>query len=387
MTLAVSVYIDWENNGTFVDESSRLVSLDVNRGRNKKFNSSGPEHIPAGTILASLENYDRGYDPYYSSGALYGYLRPGRTIKITATYNGVVYPVFYGYVSDIRPDSLSGTARISAVDGLQFLARQKCSTLATQNNISSSEAITDLLAMSLWPLVSSAATFPFTFDLTLGNLAIEPNDDILPVFTPDPSKTILESINEVAEAYGGDVFVTNTGSLAYHYRNTPRATRAIIDQSGMFREIEAQMPWDGIYNDIRVTGATGAEQITTDTDSISEFGPSTFAVSGNPIIYNATHAYNLMTHYARYLPEWKTGLRIRLLERYDTQLNLELLDRIKVPAAQLEINNYYQVGMIEHRFTAGAGLWTTLTLEPDYNEVAGVQTFPFTFDLPLLGWY
>mgnify|MGYP003336357952 CR=1 FL=1 len=63
------------------------------RGRDSELDFDG-----AGSAGFTLINRDRTYDPLYTSGPWYGYLTPGRQVKITSTYNATTVTQFVGFV-------------------------------------------------------------------------------------------------------------------------------------------------------------------------------------------------------------------------------------------------------------------------------------------------
>jgi len=379
--------IDWDKDGTFTAENTRLLEIKINRGRDRSFSNSGPQAMRPGTLYAVVDNYDGRYDPYNTAGALYGYLKPGRPIRAHPVENGVTKSAFVGYVTDVRPVSgRDARAVIKASDGLTFLDRQYCDTAATQTNYAVSDALSDLLSQAQWPLIGSAQKFPFNWPMILGGTTIPDNGDTIDSWTPAATKTILRTMEEIAAAFLGSVYVTASGSLAYKARNSARPTVMTLDQSMiMATDIEPTMPWDEIYSEIRVTPTAGAMQTYSDTAAEYDYGPSTLAMSGNDYIQSAAQALNIVDYLKIYLPALKRGIRIRLQDRFDYQFGLELLDRVSVTMAALGIDSLFQVGSIEHSWRNGGACITTLRMEPDYHSVAGFQVFPFHWPI-ILGW-
>src|SRR5262245_55480024 len=80
---------DW----VFTDISSYVKSFDTNMGRQRNL-----ERFSAGTATFTLDDsVDRRFDPNNAAGAYYPNVRPGIPIKVTATYNAVTYPVWWGF--------------------------------------------------------------------------------------------------------------------------------------------------------------------------------------------------------------------------------------------------------------------------------------------------
>lgn len=378
--------IDWDKDGTFTAENTRLLELRVTRGRTRMMNPNGMEPMRTGEIYAVLDNHDGRYDPYNTAGALYSYLKPGRPLRVLAVDGSTTRAVFTGYVSDARPEGgRRSRAVIKAVDGLTLLDRQNCEAVTPATDYAVSQAMEDLLAQSDWPLVSSAQTFPFTWPLTLGSVTLENNGDTVDSWDVDTGKSLLATINELGEAFWGIAYVTASGSLAYRARNTQRMTMLTLDQDILLSDVEGAMPWDEIYNDIRVTATTNTAQTASDTASDAEYWRRTMDIASNDFIQTDAHAGDLANYLELYAPELKRGLRVRLRDRFTEQFGAELTDRVRVTIAALGIDNLYQIGQIEHQWREREACTTTYRLEPDYYEVAGLQTFPFTWPLTL-GW-
>jgi len=107
----------WTAITTYVRE------VTIRRGRADDF-----EQFDTGTAQLVLDNRDRRFDPFYTSGAYYLKLTPRRQIRIRGTANGTTYDVFRGYVagwpvtwSEAGYDS---TVTIQAFDALGLMANE-----------------------------------------------------------------------------------------------------------------------------------------------------------------------------------------------------------------------------------------------------------------------
>lgn len=89
--------VEWEfDAGVWTDITADFVAVETNRGRNRELGS-----FETGTMVLTLRNETRKYDPEYAAGPYYGKLRPNRRIRFRATYSAVTYPVIVGYVDRI----------------------------------------------------------------------------------------------------------------------------------------------------------------------------------------------------------------------------------------------------------------------------------------------
>lgn len=93
--VAVILEIDWENNGSWTDESAYLREFSVTpSGRSESNDLFG-----GGTGTLSLRNSDGRFSPWNTGSAIYPHVLPGRPVHIEAEYDGIRYPIFHGYCS------------------------------------------------------------------------------------------------------------------------------------------------------------------------------------------------------------------------------------------------------------------------------------------------
>jgi hypothetical protein len=390
MTQEYLFEVDWTKSGVYVDESARVMSITVQRGRSRGWSSRGKEPIRTGEAWIVLDNDDRRYDPYNTGSPLYGYLKPGRMMHLYAGESGVEYPVYTGFIRDIRPigNSFSGDVTIYCVDGLDYLNRQFCQSVGSPTNYPVSDALNDLLQQSEWPFVSSTLYFPAQFPMTIGETGIDNNGDTIDTFTTEPSEYILTAMNEIAAAFVGDIFVSKSGSLRYVTRNSTRPTVMTITEAGEIIEDDnfAQtMPWDEIYNDIRCTPTVGSEQSYLDTTSKDDYGRSVISITSNDYIQSNTHALNVVNFLKLFLPQIRRNIDIVIKDNLDYQFKPELLDRIQVTVPSIGLDALYNVEQIRHYAVPGKLSETRYRLEVDAYWLAGLEYFPAQFPMTL-GW-
>lgn len=129
MPTTFSVEFDWNQNGTWVDESSELLHVSLKMGM--------AEGAPITDVVAqtgrctiTLDNSTQRYSPEYNGGALYGKLLPRRPVRVRATDGVTTWTLFRGYVERIAPEAGPYSQRravIHCVDALALLHDQKIS--------------------------------------------------------------------------------------------------------------------------------------------------------------------------------------------------------------------------------------------------------------------
>lgn len=292
MTVTWKVEIDWEASGTFTDEAGRLLSLSVRRGRDATVSGDSLEHVRPGELDVTLENHDGRYDPYNTGSDLYGYILPNRIIQVSVENGTNIVPVFYGRIRDIRPQEQRSRVRIVASDGLEILERQKASNLNLQTDYAVTDAIVALLNLAGWENTDTSGwTFPTELgvDSYLGSAAIEDNGDTMPYWWGDPEITVLEAINEIADAYGGDIYIAADGTFSYNARNYNQASVLTLDQSQIQRDIEMNQPWDEIRNSIKVVAYP---RTATSSMDIWKLGDVPYIPAGGTLTIWAEYSYD-----------------------------------------------------------------------------------------------
>lgn len=108
---------------TYTDVSAyvrRAAGAQLHRGRSSEFDDVQP-----GSVTFALNNRDRRFDPQHSTGPFFGQLLPGKKIRVSAVWTGVVastYTLFVGFI-DSWPQSyvqgnVDATVVITAFDQL-----------------------------------------------------------------------------------------------------------------------------------------------------------------------------------------------------------------------------------------------------------------------------
>ena len=122
---------------TWTDVSSSVRSMTIDRGRGDDWGTF------EGTASVVLNNFNRLYDPFYTSGTYYGKLLPRRQIKIEATYGGTTYPVFRGFIDGWPPSwtdaGKEATVTLSCYDAMALLAQVQLPADWPRKKISCSE--------------------------------------------------------------------------------------------------------------------------------------------------------------------------------------------------------------------------------------------------------
>lgn len=125
---AVGVFIAWADgpyvaSPAWTEVSQYVRAVDIRRGRGDDL-----QQFPPGGASVTLDNRDRLFDPFNTSGANYANLKPRRQIKIVANWAGVEYPLFRGFIAgwpvEYTEGGLDSTVTIDCFDLLGLMATE-----------------------------------------------------------------------------------------------------------------------------------------------------------------------------------------------------------------------------------------------------------------------
>ena len=352
-------------------------SLRIRRGRSDTLAT-----MQAGTCEFTLI---RPSDPdYYNPNSLtspIAFESPGfapmRPVRVTATYNGTDYPLFYGFIRSMDWDSDSRTAKVQALDLFLWLSRVNPSftiTDAINAGVSdTSEAIGLVLDEALW-------TDPARRDLaTSGGDTIDPTSASFGY--PDATASALNIIEDLLAAERGVAFSDASGTFVYRDRNARAETSTITATFNAEQQLSvgSSLDLDKIVNRVRVTRTGGTTVTEEDTTSQGKYGLNDYTLD-NRFIPSYSASQNLAKWLIRRLatpqPPVEVTLENDTASTLLTQLSIELGDRVEAPVefdafvfgtsafgAGLfggELGSYH-VEQIEHQ-VGGGGLYLSTRL-------------------------
>lgn len=232
--------IDWTGAGwDGASEADRMVDLSITRGRGYLLNSNGDgfQRVQPGRATITLDNYDRRYDPYNTDSPLYGYILPGKNVRIRVKNgtDGTLVYVFTGQIDDIQPMSGRERVRISAVDKLDNLNNILVQHATIEEAVRVDDTVEDILA--------DAGETVFNVDQMA---------DIIPYWWMD-KVTATYAIGELEDLVLGVFFVDNEGVPTFYSRQRLNETEVGAFTSGDFlRDIVVNQPWETVRNQVEM---------------------------------------------------------------------------------------------------------------------------------------
>lgn len=279
--LTWALEIDWDNDGIFngENEGMNLFGMTTERGRLYMLNSddTGFQPVDTGKMFANLMNLDRRYDPYYTSGALYGLILPGRKfrLRVKDEATAVVYDVIAGNIADMQPENNNGveTVTFEGHDGADLLNEKVYISL--YENITIDDAIRYLLTAVGWT----------------GATDIDSLTDYLPYWWTKSDESVIDQINDLADSSLGHFFISASGEAVYKSRNDSGLAEITLDGSDILYSygVKLPQPWEVVKNSISVVSST---RVKAATGTIWQLQDTPQVVAGGSITLWAEYAYN-----------------------------------------------------------------------------------------------
>ena len=354
-------------SGTLPVEITDLVTkVSIRRGRNRI--TSKFEFGSANVVL-----YDQNGDwnPMNTAGAYYPNLVPLRQIIIYATYLGVDYYIFSGYITDYDTGFRQGnedlsTVTLKCVDAFKLLAGSAITTVAGAPAGQLSGARVDAVLDAIeWPISLR--------NVDTGQSTLQAD--------PGTSRNALEALQTIENSEFGGIFVDGESKINFVDRDSliSRPATSIYTFSDTGSDISytnAVVAFDdtNLINDVSVTRSGGTEQNAYDQTSIDKY----FLHSGirdGILVQTDTEALNQ----AQGILATRKDPEIRIdsiqLNLYDDTnpnkplagVDIELLDGITVTKTMPGATSITQpslVNGIHHDITKSSWNTTLFTSEP-----------------------
>lgn len=354
-------------SGTLPVEITNLVSkVSIRRGRNRITSK-----FEFGEATVSLYDQNGDWNPNNPNGAYYPDLLPLRQIIIYATYLGVDYYLFSGFITNYDNGFRQGNDDVSnvtlkCVDGFKLLAGSSVTTVAgaTAGELSGARvnAILDAIA---WPL----------------SLRIIDTGDSTLQTDPGTSRTALEALQTVENSEFGGVFVDSQGEVRFISRtNLIKAPATSLysfsDLGGAITYTNAVVAFDDttILNSVSVTRSGGTAQTASDQTSINTY----FLHSGKRegiLVQTDTESLNQAQGILATRKDPEVRIDSIQLNLYDDTnpnkpkagVDLELLDGVTVTKAMpgnTSVTQKSLINGIHHDITRSSWMTTLFTAEP-----------------------
>jgi len=243
----------------YSDVSDSVISYSIKRGRDDNLSN-----FNAGEATIVLSDPDGTYSPLNTSSPLHPNVLPGRPVLIQATYGGVEYGQYRGFIRSIEhnPNLSARTTTVHCQDLFLHLTRSQ-PTIEDTGATTTGAAIQEILTAIDW-------TDP---DVT----SLETGDTITAGFSADGTKSALSLIGELLETERGEFYISREGVATYKHRHD-RYTRSVsVTFTDVATEGIASVDLTNIKNRATVQRTGGTEQVAVDYPSATNYGYSDYS--------------------------------------------------------------------------------------------------------------
>jgi hypothetical protein len=259
--LGTNVFAD--SAAVIVDVSNQVDTISTSRGRN-----AASDVFQTGTMSLRIVDENGDFNPQNTAGPYYNLLSPMRKVQITATYDGVTYPIFSGFITGyntVTPRNAGELAytTITAVDALRLAQNAQISTVtgATAGNLSGTR-ITQILDQIAWPTSMR--------DIDAGLTTMQAD--------PGTARTALAAMQTVTTSEYGALYVNASGSFVFQDRTV--TVSSVANTPTVFNDDGTDIAYSNavwklddtlIFNSASITATGLATQTATNATSIAKY--------------------------------------------------------------------------------------------------------------------
>ena len=254
-----------DSAAVIVNVSDQVDAITTRRGRNAE-----ADQFQTGTCSMRIVDQNGDFNSQNTASPYFSLLTPMRKLQISATHNGVTYPIFSGFITGyqtITPQESNDNVSycvITAVDAFRLVQNAQISTVAgTSAGQLSGTRINKILDSIDWPDEMR--------DIDAGLTTMQAD--------PGTVRTALAACQTVATSEYGAFYVDATGSFVFQDRAVTSSSVAgtptvfTDDASPGLLYFDAQWVLNDVlvYNEANVTRLGGSVQTATNAASITKY--------------------------------------------------------------------------------------------------------------------
>jgi len=246
-----------------VDVSNRINFIQTQRGRNPLV-----DQFQTGTLSLRIVDQNGDFNPSNPASPYYTYLTPMKKVQITASFNGVTYSLFSGFITsyeNTQPKDATEVAytTIKAVDAFRLAQNAQISTVtgAAAGDLSGAR-VNQILNTISWPATMRS--------IDVGQTTLQAD--------PGTARTSLGAMQTVADSEYGAIYVDFNGNFVFKDRST--ATKSIGGTATKFADDGTGIPYANaawklddslVFNSATITRTGGTAQTATNSASITKY--------------------------------------------------------------------------------------------------------------------
>ena len=362
--LDVNVFGD--SAGVVVDVSNQVDSINTIRGRNAQ-----ADQFQTGQLSLRIVDQNGDFNPQNPSSPYAGLLNPMRKVQITATYSGVTYPIFSGFItgySTTTPKDIGEVVytTITAVDAFRLAQNAQISTVTDSGaGQLSGTRINKILDQIGWPTSMR--------DVDAGETTL--------LADPGTPRTALEAMQTVELSEYGSLYVNASGEFVFQDRafttSSVAGTPVVFNDNGTgIQYFNALWLLNDvlIYNSAQITRSGGVTQSAFNQASIDKYFIHSYNQQ-NLLMDSDADALNYAQAYVASRAETTTRCDAITLDLYTNNYNagiiaaldLEFFDPVSITTTQpgsSTLTKTLQVFGVAHSITPNSWKTQFTTLEP-----------------------
>jgi hypothetical protein len=372
-----------------VDVSNQVNRIETNRGR-----TALSDQFQTGTLTLRIVDQNGDFNPQNTNSPYYELLTPMKKVQISATYEGVTYPVFSGFITSFvttypgESDDTVAITTIQAVDAFRLAQLAQISTVtgASAGNLSGTR-INQILDQIDWPATMR--------DIDTGLTTMQAD--------PGTNRTALQALTTVSTSEYGALYVDATGSFVFQDRAVTAGS--IADTPTVFADNGTGITYFDaswilndvlVFNKATITRAGGSAQVALNQASIDKYFLHSYFLDN---LLMQTDAVALDYAQAYVASRAETSIRVDniVLDLYTANYNtgiiaaldLDFFDPIKVITTQpggSTLEKTLQIFGVRMNITPNSWKTTFTTLEPVIDAFILNDTIYGTLDYNVLSY-
>jgi hypothetical protein len=347
------------------------VSASVLKINTRKEHNLLQDQFLAGTATVRVVDPNGDWNPQNTASPYYPYLQPLRKIQIQASYNGTLYPIFAGYITEYKytypKNQETGYVDLICFDAFRLFFNSNVTTVTgAVAGEDTGTRIGRILSMIGWSNSQRS--------IMTGNTTCQAD--------PGTTRSVLQAIQTVEFTEGpGAFYIDKAGNAVFKNRqfvyDAQSKTPVVFNQSGSgINYFNIQFAHDDktIVNQATITRTGGTPQVYSDATSIAAY--FTHAITAeNLLMQTDAVALSLATTYVQTRKD--TTIRIDAItldlvtlgysSGVAAALGLDYFDTMQITNEQpgtSAITKTLQCQGIAHDITPNSWLTTLTTQEP-----------------------
>ena len=251
-----------------VDVSDVVNSVTTKRGRNPQ-----TDEFQTGTLTLRIVDQNGDFNSQNPNSPYAGYLTPMRKVSISATYDGVTYPMFSGFITSFTTSTPLNASdvvytTIQAVDAQRLAQNAQISTVTGQ-------AAGDLSGTRVNQILNTISWPASMRDVDAGLTTMQAD--------PGTARTSLAALQTVTNSEYGAFYVDASGSFVMQDRSVTTAsiagTPTVFNDNGTdigYANALWRLDDTLVFNQANVTRTGGTVQTAIDAASVEKYFAHTY---------------------------------------------------------------------------------------------------------------